>query len=65
MTEWNQFRSLDWFEVRRRMTGRIFVDLRNVYVPDQVAAEGFTYHSIGRSPTAPVPAKVLPFQATG
>jgi UDPglucose 6-dehydrogenase len=61
LTEWNQFRSLDWFEVRRRMTGRLLVDLRNVYRPEQVAQEGFVYHSIGRATASPASAEVLPF----
>ena len=51
LTEWNQFRSLDWAHVGRRMTGRVVVDLRNIYEPSRVAASGFAYHSIGR-PTA-------------
>jgi UDPglucose 6-dehydrogenase len=64
MTEWNQFRSLDWYEVRRRMRGRVFIDLRNVFKPEQVAEEGFAYTSIGRAAAPPVSATVLPFQAT-
>jgi UDPglucose 6-dehydrogenase len=28
----------------------IIVDLRNIYAPGDVAAAGFTYHSIGRPP---------------
>jgi UDPglucose 6-dehydrogenase len=48
MTEWNQFRNLDWARVRQAMTGRVVVDLRNVYNPQRVREEGFTYHSVGR-----------------
>jgi UDPglucose 6-dehydrogenase len=51
LTEWNEFRSLDWARVKQQMQGRIVVDLRNIYQPDHIAAEGFAYHSIGR-PTA-------------
>jgi UDPglucose 6-dehydrogenase len=53
LTEWNEFRSLDWERVRRQMKGRIVVDLRNIYQPDHVAAEGFAYHSIGRPAAHP------------
>lgn len=53
MTEWNEFRSLDWATVRERMTGRVVVDLRNIYRPEQMTAEQFIYHSIGRSPAYP------------
>ncbi|MGC8469949.1 MAG: UDP-glucose dehydrogenase family protein [Acetobacteraceae bacterium] len=48
LTEWNQFRALDWAEMKGRMRGRVVVDLRNIYRPDQMAAAGFAYHSIGR-----------------
>ncbi|MEI9986493.1 MAG: UDP-glucose/GDP-mannose dehydrogenase family protein [Aliidongia sp.] len=53
LTEWNEFRSLDWERVRRQMKGRVVVDLRNIYQPDHVAAEGFAYHSIGRPAAHP------------
>ncbi|MGD9123824.1 MAG: UDP-glucose/GDP-mannose dehydrogenase family protein [Desulfarculaceae bacterium] len=48
MTEWNQFRNLDWARVKEHMRGRIVLDLRNVYPPELVRQEGFTYHSVGR-----------------
>ncbi len=48
MTEWNQFRNLDWGRLRQTMKGRVVVDLRNVYNPGRVREEGFTYHSVGR-----------------
>ena len=48
LTEWNQFRALDWAEMKRRMRGHVVVDLRNIYRPDQMTAAGFAYHSIGR-----------------
>jgi UDPglucose 6-dehydrogenase len=53
LTEWNEFRSLDWDRLRKQMKGRIVVDLRNIYQPDHVAAQGFAYHSIGRPATLP------------
>ena len=53
LTEWNEFRSLDWDRLRTQMKGRIVVDLRNIYQPDHVAAEGFAYHSIGRPAALP------------
>ena len=63
LTEWNQFRSLDWVEVRRRMRGRVLVDLRNVYSAARLAHEGFAYHSIGRAALPAPAAAVLPFPA--
>jgi UDPglucose 6-dehydrogenase len=53
VTEWNEFRSLDWARLAKIMRGRVVVDLRNVYSPEQVVAAGFTYHSIGRPPATP------------
>jgi UDPglucose 6-dehydrogenase len=48
LTEWNEFRALDLEELRGRMRGDVLVDLRNVYLPEQARAAGFTYTSIGR-----------------
>ncbi len=48
MTEWNQFRNLDWAKVKTTMRGRVVVDLRNVYPPQLVRDAGFEYHSVGR-----------------
>ncbi|MFH1033195.1 MAG: UDP-glucose/GDP-mannose dehydrogenase family protein [Pseudomonadota bacterium] len=48
MTEWNQFRTLDWSRVKAAMAGRVVVDLRNVYNPQRVRDEGLTYYSVGR-----------------
>ena len=48
LTEWNVYRGLDLEEVRRRMRGKVFVDLRNVYEPDQMRALGFEYTCVGR-----------------
>jgi UDPglucose 6-dehydrogenase len=48
MTEWNQFRSLDWQRVQEAMAGRVVVDMRNIYHPERMAAAGLEYHSVGR-----------------
>ncbi|MEM9060746.1 MAG: UDP-glucose/GDP-mannose dehydrogenase family protein [Pseudomonadota bacterium] len=48
LTEWNEFRGLDLQRLFQQMSGEVFVDLRNVYVPEDVRAAGFTYQSIGR-----------------
>ncbi|SHO51010.1 UDP-glucose dehydrogenase family protein [Desulfopila aestuarii] len=49
MTEWNQYRALDLDKIRSNMRGNVFVDLRNVYDPEQVTKKGFTYTGVGRS----------------
>ena len=48
MTEWNEFRGLDLRRLHQQMKGDVFVDLRNVYVPEDARAAGFAYSSIGR-----------------
>lgn len=48
MTEWNQFRNLDWARLKQVMRGKVVVDLRNVYAPEKVRQAGFTYISVGR-----------------
>ncbi len=51
VTEWDQFRALDWKRVETALKGRVIVDLRNIYNPAEVRARGFTYASIGRPQT--------------
>lgn len=49
MTEWNEYRSLDFKKVKKLMKGNIFVDLRNVYEPEYIRKAGFEYFGIGRN----------------
>jgi UDPglucose 6-dehydrogenase len=48
VTEWNEFRELDFSRLKHTMKGNIFIDCRNVYTPERMAAKGFTYESFGR-----------------
>lgn len=48
-TEWNPFRNIDWKTVKELVKQPIVIDLRNIYEPDRVRANGFTYTSVGRS----------------
>ena len=48
-TEWNQYRALDLAELKAKMKGAVFVDLRNVYSPKHVIAAGFEYYGLGRN----------------
>ncbi len=48
LTEWNEFRALDFARVRQLLRAPIVVDLRNIYSPQDMAAAGFVYTSIGR-----------------
>ena len=48
VTEWDAFRALDLARVASLMNRPVLVDLRNVYQPEDVRRQGFTYSSIGR-----------------
>ncbi|MEE4348723.1 MAG: UDP-glucose/GDP-mannose dehydrogenase family protein [Pacificimonas sp.] len=48
ITEWNEFRALDLARMKGLMAEPVFVDLRNVYPPEDMRAAGFRYSSIGR-----------------
>ncbi len=48
LTEWNQYRALDLDQLKSIMRGDVFIDLRNVYLPEQVIRKGFTYTGVGR-----------------
>jgi UDPglucose 6-dehydrogenase len=48
LTEWNEFRALQLDRLAATMRQKAIVDLRNVYNPQDAAAAGFTYSSIGR-----------------
>ncbi|MEO1689055.1 MAG: UDP-glucose/GDP-mannose dehydrogenase family protein, partial [Pseudomonadota bacterium] len=48
LTEWNEFRALDLERLGQLMRGRVFLDLRNVYDPEDAARAGFDYRSVGR-----------------
>ena len=56
MTEWNLFRNLDLPKIKSVLRHPLFIDLRNVYDPERMAAIGFHYISIGRPPRAPLTA---------
>ena len=53
VTEWNQFRNLDFDRIKTALRRPVFIDLRNVYEPDRIAALGFHYVSVGRVPRKP------------
>jgi UDPglucose 6-dehydrogenase len=48
VTEWNQFRRLDLQRIKALLKTPIFIDLRNVYDPDQMKQLGFDYCGVGR-----------------
>ncbi|NDA46472.1 MAG: UDP-glucose/GDP-mannose dehydrogenase family protein [Alphaproteobacteria bacterium] len=48
LTEWSEFRALDPKQIRQVMAHPILVDLRNIYDPAVMRAEGIMYSSVGR-----------------
>jgi UDPglucose 6-dehydrogenase len=47
-TEWNEFRALNLDRVKKLLKQPVIIDLRNVYDPQRMKSEGFTYVSVGR-----------------
>jgi UDPglucose 6-dehydrogenase len=58
VTEWNEFKSLDMYQVRGAMRNPVLIDGRNIYEVAEMARLGFIYRGIGRG-TGPAPS-VLP-----
>jgi UDPglucose 6-dehydrogenase len=49
VTEWNEFRRPDFERMRKLMRSPVIFDGRNLFTPDQMKQNGFTYYSIGRN----------------
>lgn len=52
VTEWDQFRALDFDRIHGLMRAPVVVDLRNIYRATDLEARGFRYNSVGRSTMA-------------
>ncbi|WP_421878129.1 UDP-glucose dehydrogenase family protein [Pacificispira sp.] len=48
VTEWTAYRTLDLDRVLKTLARPVMIDLRNLFDPDDMAARGFTYASVGR-----------------
>jgi len=48
VTEWDEFRALDLGTLAGKMRGKVLVDLRNVYDPEDARRAGLAYSGIGR-----------------
>jgi UDPglucose 6-dehydrogenase len=48
VTEWNQFRMLDFERIKGLLSRPVVIDLRNVYDPAPMRAAGFEYVCVGR-----------------
>jgi len=48
VTEWNEFRMINYKVVERLMKEKAIFDGRNIYEPKEVIEQGFAYYGIGR-----------------
>jgi UDPglucose 6-dehydrogenase len=60
LTEWEEFANLDLSRLNQELKYPIVIDGRNLYDPEVMAEQGFTYYSVGRAACHPdgVPAAV-------
>ena len=49
VTEWEEFRALDFARLKAAMAQPVLVDLRNIYRAEDVVRHGFVYESVGRA----------------
>ena len=49
VTEWSEFRRPDFARMRKLMRSPVVFDGRNLFTPQQMTENGFTYYSIGRA----------------
>ena len=50
LTEWSEFRGLDWSRLRGIVRRPVVVDTRNLVDPDVLARAGFSWTGVGRPP---------------
>jgi UDPglucose 6-dehydrogenase len=48
LTEWDEFRALDWKKMKKVMAHPTLIDGRNLFDPAKMRELGFTYTSVGR-----------------
>ena len=49
VTEWDEFRGIDFEKARTVLKRPVIFDGRNIYDPEEMRKAGFTYYSIGRA----------------
>lgn len=48
VTEWDEFRALDFRRLKQEMKAPVIVDLRNIYKPEEMEKYGFSHFPIGK-----------------
>jgi UDPglucose 6-dehydrogenase len=54
VTEWQEFRSPDFDQIRKALAAPVIFDGRNLYDPTLLAKQGFAHYGIGRGKALPV-----------
>lgn len=57
VTEWNEFKTLNFERLGASMRRALILDGRNLYDPERLRRLGFEYHSVGRPSAIPAAAK--------
>jgi UDPglucose 6-dehydrogenase len=53
VTEWPEFRVLNYNVLEKLMREKVIFDGRNIYDAEELMEHGFSYYSIGRKPVKP------------
>lgn len=53
LTDWDEFRTLDLERLKSTLADPVMFDGRNLFSPKAMAAQGFSYYSIGRAAAIP------------
>ena len=48
LTEWDEFRNIDFASISEQMDSKVIFDGRNIYEPELIREDGFDYYGIGR-----------------
>lgn len=52
VTDWPEFRDLDWLKIKKLMKHPIIFDGRNMFDPSEMKGKGFEYYCVGRGEDA-------------
>jgi len=53
VTEWDEFRQVNWKQLRSIVEHPLVIDGRNMFVPEEISRHGFRYISVGRNSAVP------------
>jgi UDPglucose 6-dehydrogenase len=48
ITEWNQYRNLDFERIKKLLASPVLFDLRNIYKRIDIEEKGFRYYAVGQ-----------------